>query len=177
MHRVIVVHGEISTDDIIPGKYKHMHADVAKLADHVFENRFPSLASELRPGDVIWCDELFGIGSSREQAATSLRAAGVECVLAPDFGRIFYRNAWNVGLPAVRCSPPPGLRDRTSLQIHWDSGRLETGGEELTFAPPAPRLMEIRQAGGLLPWLKGREWPPEGRSIQFTAEAWNVRPN
>lgn len=177
MHRIVTVEGTISTDDIIPGKYKHMHADVSKLAGHVFENRFPGLASDFQAGDAIWCDSLFGIGSSREQAATSLKAAGVALVIAPDFGRIFYRNAWNVGLPAIRCPRPSGARTGVALDIDWTDGGLIVNDERHAFSTPPARLMEMRSMGGLLPWLKAQPWPRDTHSVQFAVEAWNVCPN
>lgn len=177
MHRIVTIDGTISTDDIIPGKYKHMHADASKLAGHVFENRFPGLASTLQPDDAIWCDSLFGIGSSREQAATSLKAAGVALVIAPDFGRIFYRNAWNVGLPAIRCQRPSAARAGETLGIDWTAGWLVLNDERHGFSTPPPRLMEMREMGGLLPWLKAQPSSRDAHSIQSAVEAWNVHPN
>src|SRR4051812_4489461 len=96
----------MSTDDIIPGRYKHMFTDTAELAKHVFENALPGFAASLQEGDALWSAETFGIGSSREQAVSSLQAAGVRAVLAPRFGRIFFRNSWNLGLIAIEITGP-----------------------------------------------------------------------
>jgi 3-isopropylmalate dehydratase small subunit len=103
-HRIRIGPGPVSTDDIIPGRYKHMYTDPKELAPHVFENLLPGFARSLSPGDAIYCPDTFGIGSSREQAVTSLLAAGVVVVLAPRFGRIFFRNAWNLGLLVLEAS-------------------------------------------------------------------------
>src|SRR3954470_22866685 len=95
------VAGVISTDDIIPARYKHSFVDPADMAKHVFENLLPGFAATLRTGDVILGSDTFGVGSSREQAVSSLLASGVKAVIAPRFGRIFFRNAWNLGLIAI----------------------------------------------------------------------------
>jgi 3-isopropylmalate/(R)-2-methylmalate dehydratase small subunit len=157
-YRVRLISGIISTDDIIPGRYKHMHADPSHLAPHVFENRWPGFASTLREGDAICSNELFGIGSSREQAVTSLLAVGVRLVVAPQFGRIFFRNAWNLGLGVIEASRPlPSNMDETGISVDWESGRLWGSGLELTFAIPPRRLMDIRSAGGLISWVKAHQ--------------------
>lgn len=155
--RLYLVDDVISTDDIIPGRYKHMFTDPRQLAEHVFENRFPGLATRLSPGSAIWSSALFGIGSSREQAATSLKAAGVEVVLAPRFGRIFYRNAWNVGLRLVALDRPSGLRDEDEIEIDWKVGELKGPQGSQCFETPPDRIREIVAAGGLLNWVKQRE--------------------
>src|SRR3954470_7689779 len=93
--RVRPIHGVISTDDIIPARYKNMYTDPKVLANHVFENLLPGFAKTLQPADALVGYDTFGIGSSREQAVTSLSAAGVRAIFAPRFGRIFFRNSWN----------------------------------------------------------------------------------
>ena len=152
--RLREIAGVISTDDIIPGRYKHMHADPDKLAAHVFENRFPGMAATFREGDAIWCDATFGIGSSREQAATSLLAAGVRLVIAPGFGRIFFRNAWNVGLRLIALPRPDQPVEGQSVSVDWERGVLfaEAGPQE--FTPPPERILRIADAGGLLLWVR-----------------------
>ncbi|MBW7967358.1 hypothetical protein [Bradyrhizobium sp. BR 10261] len=145
----------ISTDDIIPGRYKHMYTDTSELAKHVFENIFPGLAETFRPGDVICSTATFGIGSSREQAASSLLAAGVQAVIAPSFGRIFFRNAWNLGLIAVEVVTLDAGEGDT-LCIDVDTGRIEGPGRPAAFSPPPVRMLEMVNAGGLLPLVASR---------------------
>ena len=155
--RVRCLSGTVSTDDIIPGRYKHMYSDPKHLAPHVFENLIPGFAGSLKTGDAIWSDSIFGIGSSREQAATSLLAAGVQVVLAPRFGRIFYRNAWNVGLGLIELAPPAGASlEGAGITVDWATGIVGGPFGEMRFAVPPPRLMEIRRSGGLLNWVIAR---------------------
>ena len=152
LYRVRVVDGGISTDDIIPARYKHMHTDPASLAPHVFENRYPGLAATLREGDVLVCRGLFGIGSSREQAVSSLMAAGVRAVLAPSFGRIFFRNAWNLGLPVLELDTTT-LEEGMSVTVDLASGQLSATRELPRFIPPSAEMLRMIEAGGLLPMV------------------------
>ena len=153
--RIRLIQGVISTDDIIPGKYKHMYTDTGVLARHVFENSHPGLNQDLENGDVLWSADIFGIGSSREQAASSLVARGIQAVIAPRFGRIFYRNAWNVGLP-VLVSPLAAEPDDEGapVSIDWTEGRWKTDRRDAGFSPPSDHLLEIAAAGGLIAHLK-----------------------
>lgn len=170
--RVRCISGTVSTDDIIPGRYKHMYSDPRHLAPHVFENLIPGFAGSLRDGDAIWSDSIFGIGSSREQAATSLLAAGVKVVLAPRFGRIFYRNAWNVGLGLIELER---LEDEqlegATITVDWSTGVVQGSFAELRFAVPPPRLMEVRKAGGLLKWVIARHARANGNTHSGVSHA------
>lgn len=145
----------ISTDDIIPGRYKHMFTDTGELAKHVFENIFPGLAATFQPGDVICSTATFGIGSSREQAVSSLLAAGVEAVIAPSFGRIFFRNAWNLGLIAIEI-PSLSATEGDHIGIDLEAGEITGREEPVHFAPPPVRMLEMVAAGGLLPMVAKR---------------------
>lgn len=152
--RIRTIAGTVSTDDIIPGKYKHASADPAALAPHVFENYMPGFAATLRPDDVLWSDSIFGIGSSREQAVTALVAAGVRVVIAPNFGRIFYRNAWNIGLRLIEIGEirSPDL-DGDEIAVDWDAGTVTGPFGQRRFAKPPKRLIDIVEAGGLISWV------------------------
>lgn len=148
------INGVVSTDDIIPGRYKHMYSDPKDLAPHVFENLIPGFAGSLTRGDAIWSDSIFGIGSSREQAATALLAAGVDVVLAPRFGRIFYRNAWNVGLGLIEVDDvTPAALEGQTIEVDWSTGKITGSFGNVSFAVPPKRLMAVRQCGGLLNWV------------------------
>ena len=146
------VSGTISTDDILPARWKHSTSDPLELAAHVFEHVRPDLAPTLRPGDVLVCDGTFGIGSSREQAVSALAAAGVRALVAPAFGRILFRNAWNLALPALVVTdarPPDGAR----LRIDLRAGTGTWEGGTFGFGPVSEWLLEIVGAGGLLAHL------------------------
>ncbi len=161
--RVRAISGTVSTDDIIPGQYKHMYSDPNELAPHVFENMFPGFAATLTEGDAIWSDSLFGIGSSREQAVTALMAAGARLVIAPRFGRIFFRNAWNLGLGLIESHfPRAKALEGTPIVVDWARGRMSGQFGTIEFAAAPPKLMEIRRAGGLLNWVIARQ--ASGRS-------------
>jgi 3-isopropylmalate/(R)-2-methylmalate dehydratase small subunit len=147
--RVWRVPGIVSTDDILPAVHKHRSADPAELARHVFEHAVPGLADRIGPGDALVGGDIFGIGSSREQAVDAMLAAGVGVVLAPAFGRIFFRNAWNLGLVALQVPDPP-WRDGDNLEVDLERGvvRGETGVREC--APVPPQMLAMLRDGGLL---------------------------
>jgi 3-isopropylmalate/(R)-2-methylmalate dehydratase small subunit len=151
--RVRRVSGVISTDDIIPGRYKHMYTDTKELAKHVFENLLPGFASTLKDGDVLYGNDTFGIGSSREQAVSSLMAAGVKAVLAPRFGRIFFRNAWNLGLIAVEFAELP-LEEGQLIDLDPTNGKLTGSFGTASFPPPPSMMLQMVAAGGLLARLQ-----------------------
>ena len=153
--RIRTIVGPISTDDIIPGRYKHMYTDPKDLARHVFENRYPGYAETLKPGDALYCREIFGIGSSREQAVTSLLAAGVVIVFAPSFGRIFFRNAWNLGLITIKL-PPCDLTENDEVTVDLTRGELRTARGIQPFIPPPPFMLTMRAEGGLLAQVQAR---------------------
>jgi 3-isopropylmalate/(R)-2-methylmalate dehydratase small subunit len=125
-----------------------MYTDTSMLAQHVFENRFPGLASTFSDGDLIVADDTFGIGSSREQAVSSLLAAGVGAVIAPRFGRIFFRNAWNLGLLAIEAEVQAGEGEPITLDLH--DGVIGSTQGEIHFVPPPKQMVETVKAGGLL---------------------------
>jgi methanogen homoaconitase small subunit len=137
---------DIDTDVIIAGRYLRTK-DHSIWVSHVFEDLDPSLAGRLN-GAVIVAGKNFGCGSSREQAAIALRDAGVTAVIAPSFARIFFRNAINVGLPAIECS----LSCIEGENVRFDpaAGLVEAGGSRYPIRPLSPRMQEILAAGGLV---------------------------
>ncbi len=153
--RARVIDGPVSTDDIIPGKYKHMYTDPRDMARHVFENRYPGYAATLVEGDALVCQSIFGIGSSREQAVTSLLAAGVRAVVAPHFGRIFFRNCWNLGLLPIKLKGCV-VEEGAPLTLDLIAGELHTPSGARGFHPPPRFMLEMRAAGGLLARVRDR---------------------
>jgi 3-isopropylmalate/(R)-2-methylmalate dehydratase small subunit len=150
--RARLLHRVVSTDDIIPAKYKHMETDPALLAEHVFENMDPEFGKSLRRGDILVSTDTFGIGSSREQAVTALASAGVMAVVAPRFGSIFFRNAWNNGLPAVAIRDLEA-HDGARITVRLTAGELIVGGVAKPFRPIPRPLQKFILAGGLLTFL------------------------
>ncbi|HEX8559662.1 MAG TPA: 3-isopropylmalate dehydratase [Pyrinomonadaceae bacterium] len=160
--RIRVVGGIISTDDIIPARYKYVTTDPQQMARHVFENLLPGFAATLAEGDALYCPATFGIGSSREQAVSALQAAGVVAVIAPRFGRIFFRNAWNLGLLALEAGDLD-VDEGERVTIDLESGTFSSRGGTRRLNPPAREMLLLREAGGLLARVKARVTAsPEG---------------
>jgi len=146
---------DISTDHIIAGKYLGT-TDPKMFAEHAFEAVDPTWAKKVQPGDMIVAGTNFGCGSSREQAPVALKTLGISAILANSFARIFFRNAINLGFPVIEC---PGLRDRIKsgdvIELDLAAGevRLSSRGM-LKFTPLPPNVLEILEAGGLVPKLR-----------------------
>ena len=153
--RVWTFGDDISTDHIIAGKYLGT-TDPKVFAEHAFEGVDPTWAKKVRAGDMIVAGANFGCGSSREQAPVALKTLGISAILANSFARIFFRNAINLGFPAVECA---GLHDRVKsgdlieLDLAGGEVRLASGGM-LRFTPLPPNVLEILEEGGLVPKLK-----------------------
>ena len=155
--RVRAVLGDnIDTDMIYPGRYLNI-TDREKTAAHLFELAYPELRANLEAGDFIVAGRNFGCGSSREQAAAALKFAGAGAVIAGSFARIFYRNAINLGLPAV-VAPQASLACAAGdeLEIDLVAGEIRnvTGNRVVEAAALDPRAVELIVAGGLIPYLK-----------------------
>ena len=144
----------VDTDAIAPGKY--MKFSIDEIARHCLESVLPSFASEARPGDVVVAGRNFGAGSSREQAPAALRQLGIAALIAESFAGLFYRNALNLGLPALVCPQAREIRDGEELKIDYDESRIMTAGAALDFEPIPPHLLEMVRDGGLLPHLEKR---------------------
>lgn len=145
----------ISTDDIIPGRYKHMFTSASDLVPHLFENLLPGFAATFDHGDVLCCSQTFGIGSSREQAVSTLLAAGVRAVVAPRFGRIFFRNAWNLGLPAIEVDTSSFLESEC-MDLDLVGGHAHCNLTTIVFPAPPRQMLEMVEQGGLLALLAKR---------------------
>jgi len=141
---------DVDTDVIVPSQY--MRKEPAEYARHVMEPVDPEFAEKLEDGDVIVAEENFGIGSSREHAAIGLKRAGVGAVIAESFGRIFYRNAVNQGLPVLRASHDvvEQLKEGDRVRIDVFDGELHRLEDDLTLdcEPPQGVVRDILTAGG-----------------------------
>ena len=149
---------DVDTDVIIPARYLNT-SDPQELASHCMEDIDPEFVRRVRPGDIVVADENFGCGSSREHAPVSIMAAGVSCVVAASFARIFYRNALNVGLPIVVC--PQAAREVRAgdrLRVDLEAGVVEdlTQDRRYEAEPFPPFMQELIRRGGLLPYVNSR---------------------
>ena len=151
------VFGEnVDTDAIAPGRY--LKFDIGEVARHCMETLDPAFASTVRKGDVIVAGRNFGAGSSREQAPEALKHLGVAALIAPSFAGLFYRNAINLGLPALVCPQSGRIRPGDDLRVDFEAGTITdvTSGETLEAEPIPAFLMQIVRDGGLLPHLEKR---------------------
>ncbi len=141
---------DISTDLIAPGRYYHLRSNLPELAKHVLEDADPEFASKISPGDFVVGGRNFGLGSSREHAPVIIKLAGASAVLAKTFARIFYRNAINIGLPAIECDTDK-IAQGDQLEVDLESGKVinKTQGIEIPFAPLPSVMTTILQDGGL----------------------------
>ena len=146
----------IDTDQIYPGRYLEL-TDPQEVGQHVMEGADPGFAKEFRPGDIIVASTNFGCGSSREHAAVALKAVGIGAILADSFGRIFYRNAINLGIPLLVCSH---IRDRAKkgdmLKVDLTTGLVtnETTGATAQAQPLSDYVMMILESGGIKPLIR-----------------------
>jgi 3-isopropylmalate dehydratase small subunit len=148
-----VLGDNIDTDIIYPGRFLNI-TDREKTAEHLFELAYPEIRPALAPGDILVAGANFGCGSSREQAAAALKYAGVGAVIAQSFARIFFRNAINLGLPAVVARVECRAGDELEIDLAAGAIRNLTTGAAAKAAPLDPRAVELLQAGGLIPYLK-----------------------
>jgi 3-isopropylmalate/(R)-2-methylmalate dehydratase small subunit len=146
----------VDTDVIIPARYL-VTTDPAQLAAHCLEDLDPQFVHKVRPGDVLVAGRNFGCGSSREHAPLAIKAAGIACVIAASFARIFYRNALNLGLPLVECpEAAQELEHGEEVEVDLEGGTIHslTTGRQWRFAPLTGIARELLEAGGLLPLVR-----------------------
>lgn len=159
MNTTIRGHARLLGDDIntdvhcsskyMPGK------DTAYVAQHAFEQLSAGYAGRFGPGDIVVAGRNFGHNSSREQAAHVLKSMGASALVAISFGRQFFRNAVNNGLPVIECAVE-GIQEGDALEIDLDAGLLSVParGLERRFPPLAPQMQALLAAGGLIPYLR-----------------------
>ncbi len=152
----IILGDNIDIDIIYPGRYLNI-TDREQTTEHLFELAYPKIRSALQPGDFIIAARNFGCGSSREQAAAALKFASCGAVIAASFARIFFRNAINLGLPAV-VAPQASLACSAGdeLEIDLGAGQIHNLTQSRVIAAAAldPRAVELLAAGGLISYLK-----------------------
>ncbi len=142
----------VDTDVIIPARYLNT-SDPDELASHCMEDIDGDFVNKVRPGDIIVADKNFGCGSSREHAPIAIKAAGVSCVIAIDFARIFYRNSINIGLPILECPEAvENIEAGDEVEVDFDSGKITNLTKNETYQGQAfPEFMQkLIAAGGLV---------------------------
>ncbi len=146
---------DIDTDLIIAARYLNT-SDPKELAKHVMEDADPEFVNKMTPGDIIVADENFGCGSSREHAPIALKASGVAAVVAPTFARIFYRNAFNMGLPIFELKEANEIKEGDVISIDMDNGEIvnKTQNKTYKFVPIPEFMQELIEAGGLMEFAK-----------------------
>ena len=146
----------VNTDVMAPGLYFKDSMEV--MARHCMEAIDPDFASNVRPGDIVVAGRNFGVGSAREQAPMALQHLGIGAILAHSFGRIFYRNALNFGIPALVFPQAGEIKPGEQLKLDPVGGTVEnlTTGSSYQVAGLPAHLMEMVGAGGLMPWLQQR---------------------
>lgn len=145
----------VDTDVIIPARYLNS-SDPAELATHCMEDIDKDFVHNVKKGDIIVATKNFGCGSSREHAPIAIKAAGVSCVIAETFARIFYRNAINIGLPIIECKEAStGIEAGDEVEIDFDSGMITNKSKGTTFqGQPFPEFMQkIIASEGLINYI------------------------
>ena len=142
---------DIDTDLIIAARY--LNTSVAEeLAKHVMEDADPEFVNKMSSGDIIVAGENFGCGSSREHAPIALKAAGIAAIIAPTFARIFYRNAFNMGLPIFELKESAQIAEGDEVSVNMDAGTItnKTTNKSYNFTPIPAFMQELIDAGGLM---------------------------
>lgn len=154
--KAFVYEANIDTDQIYPGRFLDL-TDPEDVAKHAMEGADPDFVKEFKPGDVIVAATNFGCGSSREHAAVTLKTVGIGAVVAESFGRIFYRNAINLGIPLLVCPQISSIvkkGDIISVDVQSGNVTNETTGKSLKAQPLSEYTMNILAHGGIKPMIK-----------------------
>ena len=146
---------DVDTDQIIPARYM-VTTDPAELASHCMEDADPEFAGKVKAGDLIVAGKNFGCGSSREHAPVAITGVGISCVIAKSFARIFYRNAFNTGLPILESAEASeGIENGHEIEVDLASGAIKnlTTGQTYRAQPVPPAMQELLDDGGLMAHL------------------------
>ena len=151
-------HNDLDTDQIIASQYLLL-PNLEEMKEHAFESLDPDFPKKVKPGDFVVGGENFGCGSSREHAPLCLKTAGVSCVIAETFARIFYRNAINIGLPIIECpEAAKAIEAGDEVEIDFDSGKIydRTKGMEFQGQPFPEFMQKLIAAGGLVKYTNSK---------------------
>lgn len=158
----MILHGRVwkygdavNTDVIFPGKYTYTLTDPKEWAKHALEDLDATFAGNVRHGDIIVAGKNWGCGSSREQAVGALKYAGVKCIIAKSFARIYFRNCINQGvLPIVCADAVDAIEAGETIIVNLDDQTITTSRGVFSFPPLSPTIHAILAAGGLIPMLR-----------------------
>ncbi|MFR7762887.1 MAG: 3-isopropylmalate dehydratase small subunit [Eubacterium sp.] len=156
--RVFKFGSNVDTDVIIPARYLNV-PDPAELAKHCMEDIDKEFVNKVSEGDIIVADKNFGCGSSREHAPIAIKAAGVSCVIAETFARIFYRNAINIGLPIIECpEAAKNIEEGNEIEVDFDNGKIynKTKNEEYQGQAFPEFMQKIISNGGLINYINNK---------------------
>ncbi len=151
----------VDTDVIIPATYLVTN-DIKELARHCMEGVDPAFPEKVQPGDIIVAGKNFGCGSSREHAPMAIKGAGISCVIAEGFARIFFRNAFNMGLAIFESSGVfQGIQEGDRISVNQDTGEIvdHTNGKRFSANPIPPFMQKLIQAGGLMSYVLNKRRP------------------
>jgi 3-isopropylmalate/(R)-2-methylmalate dehydratase small subunit len=150
---------DVNTDEIIPARYLNV-SDAFELATHCMEDIDPDFMKKMSKGDIVVADKNFGCGSSREHAPLAIKTAGISCVIAKSFARIFYRNSINIGLPILECAEAASkISEGDQIEVDLSSGVIINLTKKETYkSQPFPEFMQkIISAGGLMNYVMQRD--------------------
>ena len=147
----------IDTDLIIAARYLNT-SDTAILASHLMEDARAGFVNHISKGDIIVAGENFGCGSSREHAPVAIKGAGISAVIAKSYARIFYRNAFNTGLPILEIQEADSIQEGDVLEIDLQNGVVKNHTQNCSYtsAPIPPFMLELLTSGGLIPYAKDK---------------------
>jgi 3-isopropylmalate/(R)-2-methylmalate dehydratase small subunit len=148
----------VDTDQIIPAEFLTT-GDAKALAAHAFAKVRPEFVAEVQEGDIIVAGANFGCGSSREHAPRALLGAGIQCVIAQSFARIFFRNAINIGLPLIEADVVDQIDEEDQIELNVDQGVIEnlSKHEAYKFQPLPPFMQQLLKSGGLINYIKAQQ--------------------
>ena len=157
--KVLKYGDNVDTDVIIPARYLNSF-DAKELASHVMVDLDPTFVDRLEPGDIVVAKSNFGCGSSREHAPLALKTAGVSCVIANSFARIFYRNSINIGFPILECPEAvAGIGEGDQVEVEFETGIIKNLTKGTSFQAQAfpPFLQKMIEANGLVNYVNSKE--------------------
>ncbi len=155
-HGIVWKYGDnVNTDVIFPGRYTYQIMTPQEMAPHAMEDLDPGFAAKVKPGDVIVAGKNFGCGSSREQAAACLKAAGIQAVVAKSFARIYFRNAINLGLAVLQSEEAVDhLETGDPVDVDLARGEIRSARGTFRFSPLPASVIGIIEAGGLIAYTQ-----------------------
>ena len=157
--KVLKYGDNVDTDVIIPARYLNSF-DARELASHVMVDLDPTFVDRLEPGDIVVAKSNFGCGSSREHAPLALKTAGVSCVIANSFARIFYRNSINIGFPILECPEAvAGIEEGDKVEVEFETGIIKnlTKGTQFQAQAFPPFLQKMIEANGLVNYVNAKK--------------------